>query len=122
MNNTELIEKINRSVDELDFVTSRKYIEHNLDVLETNKSHLNRNARELFEFIMDRLDSGYKQPTRSDIATIQTINSYASKFHIRGVKLILKDKPKLFLEKDIIAYLNKDAKVILGDMGVIPKD
>lgn len=122
MNNKELIERINKSANELDFVKTRKYIEHNLKVVETNRNHLNQNARELFRFITDNIRSGHIQPSRSDIATVNRINSYASSFHIGGIKLVLKRNSKLFLNKDIIAYLNEDAKIILGDMGVIPKD
>lgn len=122
MNNKELIERINSSANEHDFVKVRKYIENNLKVVETNRNHLNQNARDLFRFITDNIKSGRIQPSRSDIATVHRINSYASSFHIGGIKLVLKRNTKLFLNKEIIPYLNEDAKIILGDMGVIPKD
>lgn len=122
MNNKELIERINSSANKLDFVKVRKYIENNLKVVETNRNHLNQNARDLYRFISDNIKSGHIQPSRSDIATVNRINSYASSFHIGGIKLVLKRNTKLFLNKEIITYLNEDAKIILGDMGVIPNE
>ncbi|WML44351.1 hypothetical protein [Neobacillus sp. PS3-40] len=38
MNFQDLINMINQSVEELDFVTARKYIEQNLDLIKERKS------------------------------------------------------------------------------------
>ncbi|MRG87018.1 hypothetical protein [Salinibacillus xinjiangensis] len=117
----ELIRTINSSVDELDLVTARRLIEHNIEILQEHKSHLNRNSRELLNFSIDSLNSGNKMPSRNEMATIQTVNQYASSFNLRGIKLIIKEKSTLFLRKDIVTFLNKDAKTILEGMGAIPE-
>jgi hypothetical protein len=115
----ELIKQINKSVEELDFATARKYIETNITILNENKNSLKSNARELLEFLTDKLNSGYKPLTRQEMATISAINSYASKFEMRQIKMIVKEKAPLFLRQDVVEYLNADAKVILEGMGII---
>lgn len=115
----ELIHKVNQCVEDLDFFSARKYIEENLDALDSYKSLLKSNAREILKFIQERQKSGYKPLTRQELATINTINSYAYHFDLRGIKLVLKSKAKLFLRDDIITYLNKDAQEILKGMGTI---
>ncbi|MFC3885120.1 hypothetical protein ACFOU2_17255 [Bacillus songklensis] len=115
----ELITQINKSVEDLDFATARKYIEENLTILNENKHILTGNARELLDFLTHRLNSGYEPFTRQEMATISAINSYASKFELRQIKMIIKEKAPLFLRKDVVEYLNKDAKAILEGMGVI---
>ncbi|QED48955.1 hypothetical protein [Cytobacillus dafuensis] len=115
----ELIFEINKYMDELDFVTARKLIEENLEILNKHRLSLRSNARELLKFLTDRLESGYQPISRQDMAILIAINSYASNFDIRSLKFIVKDKAKLLLRTDIIEYLNTDAKVILDGMGVI---
>ncbi|RFU62841.1 hypothetical protein [Peribacillus glennii] len=117
----ELILKINQSVEELDLVTTRKYIEENLEVLNGNKNLLKGNARELLVFLTNRLESGYEPLTRGEMATVSAINSFASKFDVRSIKVTIKDKEQLFLRKDFIDHLNADAKIILEGMGAIQK-
>jgi hypothetical protein len=118
----ELITQINKSVEELDYANARKYIENNITILNKNKNVLKGNARELLEFLTDRLNSDYEPLTRQEMTTISAINSYASKFELRQIKMIIKEKAPLFSRKDVVEYLNKDAKVILEGMGVISND
>ena len=117
----ELIKKINQSVDELDLVTTRKYIEANIEVLNDNKRFLKSNARELLNFLTSRLESGYEPLTRAELATVTAINSYATKFDVRSIKMIIKGKEPLLIRKDFVDYLNSDAKIILEGMGAIEK-
>ncbi|WP_051348654.1 hypothetical protein [Peribacillus kribbensis] len=119
MNLEELTNRINESIDEMDLVTTRKYIEQNLDILKENKRYLKKNARELLEFIISRLEEGIKPLSRHELAAIKAINLYASNFDIRGLKLTIKDKTQLLIREDVLTYLNSDAKILLKDMGAI---
>jgi hypothetical protein len=121
MNIKEIIDLINKSVEELDFVTARMYIERNIDSLVPHKNLLKSNAKDILNFLSESLQSDQKPLTRKDMITINTINSYAYKFNVKGIKLILKDNSKLFLREDIMNYLNSDAKIILEGMGAITK-
>jgi hypothetical protein len=121
MNTKEIIDLINKSVKELDFVTARVYIERNIDSLVPHKNRLEGNAKDILNFLSENLQSDQKPLTRKDMITINTINSYAYKFNVKGIKLILKDNSKLFLREDIMNYLNSDAKIILEGMGAITK-
>lgn len=115
----DLITDINKYMEQLDFITARKLIEENLEVLNKHKISLKSNARELLKFLTDRFESGHQPISRQEMATLIAINTYASNFDIRGLKLIIRDKAKLLLRSDAIEYLNKDARVILDGMGVI---
>ncbi|CAH0345330.1 hypothetical protein [Bacillus sp. CECT 9360] len=117
----ELIAKINKSVDELDLVTTRKYIEENLDVLQANRNLLKGNARELLQILTSNTESGYVPLTRAEMATISTINTYSAKFDVRSIKVTIKGKEQLILRKDFVDQLSADAKIILEGMGAIPK-
>lgn len=117
----ELISKINQSVDELDLVTTRKYIEDNIEVLNDNKRYLKSNARELLNFLSSRLESGYEPLTRAEMATISAINSYATHFDVRSIKMVIKGKEQLLVRKDFIDHLNSDAKIVLEGMGAVEK-
>ena len=117
----ELINKINQSVDELDLVTTRKYLEENMEALRDNKRFLKSNARELLDFLTSRLESGYEPLKREALATVTAINSYATKFDVRSIKMIIKGKGPLLIRKDFVDYLNSDAKIILEGMGAIEK-
>jgi hypothetical protein len=117
----ELIQEVNKNVENLDFVTTRKLIEDNIEVLSKHKVLLKSNARELLKMLTDRLDAGYEPISRQDMATVIALNTYATKFDIRSMKLIVKDKAKLLLRRDVVEYLNKDAKALLEGMGVIEK-
>ncbi|MEH7125699.1 hypothetical protein V7127_21035 [Bacillus sp. JJ1773] len=115
----ELISKINISVEELDLVTVRKYIEENIDLLNGNKNLLKSNARTLLDFFTN--SSITKSLSRQDMATIHSINTYATRFDLRGLKLFIKDKAELLLRNDVVQYLNSDAKILLEGMGAIEK-
>lgn len=118
----DLIKDINKLVENLDLVTARKLIENNLVVLNDNKRLLNSNGRELLNFFTERLESGYQQISRGEMATITAINSYASNFDIRSIKFLLKNNTKFLLRNDVNEYLNNDAKAILIGMGAIGKN
>lgn len=115
----ELIDQINKFVEQLDFVTARKLIEDNLEILKKHRISLKSNARELLKIIVERSESGNNPISRQEMATLLAINSYASKFDVRSLKIIVKDKAALLLRKDVVEYLNNDAKVILEGMGAI---
>lgn len=117
----ELIVKINQNVEEYDYTSARIYIEENLDLLKENKRHLNSNAREILNFLIEQADAGVKPLSRNELSLINAINTYAYKFDLRGIKMLLKDNTKLFLREETIAYLNSDANTILTGMGVIKK-
>jgi hypothetical protein len=114
-----LTAKINKYVEEMELATARVYIEENVEILNEHKNMLNKNARELLDFLLE-LQAGGGQPlTRKDMAIINAINTYANKFDVRGIKMLVKDNPNLFIRKDTPAYLNADAKIILQGMGAI---
>lgn len=117
----ELIKEINQYVEQLDFVTARKLIEVNLEVLNQNKLSLKSNARELLKISTEQHESGYEPMSKQDLATLVAINTHATNFDLRSIKFLVKDKAKLLLRHDVIEYLNKDAKAILEGMGVITK-
>lgn len=117
----ELIDNINNSVEDLDFVTARKYIEGNLSILQDNKQLLKSNAREIHKFLTEQLNSGVKPLSRKDLSIINAINTYAYKFDLMGIKVILKENAQIFMRDDVIAYLNSDAKAILTGMKAIRK-
>jgi hypothetical protein len=117
----DLIAKINTSVEELDFAAARLYMEENIGILNENRNYLKTNARDLLEFLTKRMEAGQKPLTRQDMSVINAVNSYASKFDLRGLKVIIRDHSLLFLRNDISAYLNMDARIILEGMGAIPK-
>lgn len=114
-----LTAKINRYVEDMELSTARVYIEENIDLLNENKNMLNRNARELLDFLIKMQAEDGEPLTRKDMAVIYAINTYANKFDVRGIKILVKDNPNLLLRKDTPAYLNTDAKIILEGMGAI---
>jgi hypothetical protein len=117
----DLIGKINSCVEELDFAAARAYMEENIEILNAHRSHLKTNARDLLEFLTKRMEAGHEPLTRKDMAVINAVNSYASKFDLRGLKVVIRDHSLLFLRNDIASYLNTDARIILEGMGAIPK-
>ena len=117
----ELILKINKSVDELEFTTARKYIEENIELVNQNRIHLKRNARELLKFLYEQLESGEASLTKTEITVINTLNVYATRLDIRGMKRNIKGNELLLLKKETINYLNTDARIFLESMGAICK-
>lgn len=117
----EIITKINQSVEDLDLVTTRKYIEENIDFLNENKNLLKSNARALLDFLTTSLNSGLKPLGRQEMNDINTINTYASRFDLSGLKLTVKNKTDLLLRNDVIPYLSSDARILLEGMCAIEK-
>ncbi|GIO26960.1 hypothetical protein [Ornithinibacillus bavariensis] len=117
----EIINKINQSTEELDFGTARRYVENNYELLKNQKHRLNTNAREILSFVSERFESGLQPLSRIEMAAINAINISAKKFNLSGVKLAIKNNPKLLLRHDVLDYLNSDAKILLESMGVIEK-
>lgn len=118
----ELIHKINSSADELNFGSTRRYIELNYELLKDHKHLLNSNARDILTLVLERTETGNPPLTRPEMATINSINMYAKNFNVQGIKLVVKSNPKLFLRSDIADYFTNDAKLILKGMGVIGED
>ena len=117
----DLIKKINESAEELDFSSTRVYIENNIERLKERKFLLNSNAREILKFVLERMESGYQPISRVELAAINTINMYAETFNLSGIKLTVKNNPQLFLREDVTDYLNQNARVILEGLKVIEK-
>jgi hypothetical protein len=117
-----MINKINQSIDEVDFVTARKLIENSFELIGEKRQLLNRNARELYEILKNNLNAGIKSFSRREMTTIYAINSYASNFDINGLKLSVKNNLELLMRQDITHYLNKDAKALLTGMKMISSE
>ncbi|WP_433745029.1 hypothetical protein [Falsibacillus pallidus] len=117
----DLLKKIEHAVEEHDLVSTRVYIEENLDLLYQNRHLLKGNARELYEFLLERKDEGSKPLTRQEIMAVNIINTYAKQFDLRGLKLSIKNHAALLLQKETRQYLNSDARIILEGMGAIEK-
>ena len=115
----ELITNINKSVDSLEFSVARKYIEENMEILKESKTLLNSNARELLTFISDRNKEGIEKLTRREMIIIQAINTNATQFDLREIKKLIKDNSMLLVRKDVLDFINSDAKVILEGMKAI---
>lgn len=117
----EIISKLNQSIEELDLVSARQYIEQNMEALNTNKSLLKNNARVLLDFFTNISETGIQPLNRQELSAIHSINTYAARFDLRGLKLFIKGKENLLLRADASQYLNADAKIILEGMGAIEK-
>ncbi|MBS4194860.1 hypothetical protein [Lederbergia citri] len=118
MNISEMFDKINQSVNELDLVHARKLIEENMEIIKGKKHFLSRNARELLEVL---IDANLSTLSRKEMLVLQTINAYASSFDLVGLKITLKNNTELLVKEDILQYLNSDARIVLEGMGVIRK-
>ncbi|MCM3744090.1 hypothetical protein M3193_08030 [Sporosarcina luteola] len=116
LNQQELFRSINKCIDDFDFVSARRYMEENMELLKENKHHLRRNARELFNFLVNNTADPI---TRQEMNIIYSINNYASNFNIRGLKIMVKNNIDLVLREKTMPYLNEDAKTILESMQVI---
>ena len=119
MNIQELLKQINKSVDDLDLVTARRYIEVNIDLLNENKHLLRRNARALLDFLTNKTDKGSIHLNRKEMNVIYAINSYASNFDLRGLKMSIKNNADLLIKEEVKHYLNADAKTLLVGMSAI---
>lgn len=114
-----LIKEINKSLENLDLVTARMYIENNYENLKENKFLLERDARALFEFIQTKIEKGERSLNRNEMNVLYAINSYATNFDVRGLQMSVKNNAELLLKEDVRQYLNEDAKAILSGMRVI---
>lgn len=114
----DIVLKINNCVDNLELATARVYLEENLNVLQGHKNLLSKNARELLDILIEIQKDGNKALSRKDLAIINTINTYARNFDMRGLKVIIKENPELLLRKEVPEYFNSDAKIILKGMEV----
>lgn len=119
MDIVELVKKINQCLDNLDLVRARKYIEENQELLNQNKHLLRGNARSLLDFIINRTDAGVIPLNRQEMNVIYSINAYASKFDLRGLKLSVKNNTNLLMREDVKQYLNEDARTLLEGLKVI---
>ncbi|MBT2640045.1 hypothetical protein [Bacillus sp. ISL-39] len=118
----DLTAKINNYMEDLEYATARIFIEENIQLLSENKNMLNNNARELLKFLLEMQKEGSKPLTRKDMAIINSINSFANKFDLRGLKLMVKENASLLIRKEIPLYLSADAKILLDGMGPIHKE
>ncbi|MDN4492158.1 hypothetical protein [Ureibacillus aquaedulcis] len=117
----DIISKINKTVDALEFTTARKYIEENIELVNQNRVHLKSNAREILKFLNEQLESGEQPLTKAEINVLNTLNVYAARFDIRSMKRNIKGNEQLLLKKESINYLSTDARIFLESMGAIGK-
>lgn len=122
MDTRELINKINKYMDQVDLITVRTLIENNLKVISENRHLLSSNARSLLEIIKENRNSENNALNRKEMNVIYSINLYASNFDINGLKLSIKNNPTLIMRSDIKDYLNADARALLVSMKVINQD
>lgn len=115
----ELLKQLDKSIGSLDLVSARKYIEENLDILTKNRQLLRGNSRAMFDLIKQKIDSGEKPLSRHEMTVIYSINTYATKFDLAGLKLVVNNNPELFMNEEIKQYLNADAKTLLQSMKVL---
>lgn len=114
----DIISKINHCVENLELSTARVYLEENLNVLQEHKKLLSKNARELLDILLELQEEENKPLSRKDLAILNTINTYARNFDMRGLKVVIKENPELLLRKEVPAYFNSDAKILLEGMGI----
>lgn len=115
----ELLKQLDKSIDSLDLVSARKYIEENIDILTKNRQLLRGNSRAMFDLIKQKIDTGEKPLSRHEMNVIHSINTYATKFDLTGLKLVVNNNPELFLNEEIKQYLNVDAKTLLQGMKIL---
>lgn len=117
-----IIVKVNQSCDDLDFVGARQLIEIYLTALSEAKHYrlLNANAKTLIKHVIkENSDENHQKLTRRDMLIINNINNYCTHFDISMLKRTLKDSIELVQRPDVLPLLNKDAKIILENMGAI---
>lgn len=122
MNLKELLNQINNSMDNVDLVSARKYIEQNIELVEANKHHLKSNARALFDIFKNNTDMSEKSLNRLEMNIIYSINKYATEFDLRGLKTSIKNNADLLMKEEVKYHLNSDAKTLLISMNVISKE
>ncbi len=122
MKNQDVVVNINSFLEKLDFVSAVRGIEENLHSLERSKKDLHKTGSELYELIKQKDEGFLPTLTRKDINVFYTINMYANKFDIRGIREIVKANTNLWARDHITHYLSEDAKGMLQSMSVIPRD
>ncbi|MFF2753924.1 hypothetical protein ACFVR1_09280 [Psychrobacillus sp. NPDC058041] len=122
MDINELMKKINEGMENFDLVSARKYIEENIELIDENRHLLRSNARSLFEILKDNTNSVINPLNRKELNVIHSINAYATKFDIRGLKMSVKNNSELLIRNDIKHYLNEDAKTLLIGMNALYLD
>ncbi|MER2076533.1 hypothetical protein [Psychrobacillus psychrotolerans] len=118
----ELLKQLNKSIDSLDLVSARKYIEENIELLTKNRQLLRGNSRAMFDIIKQKKDTGEKTLSRHEMTVIYSINKYATNFDLAGLKLIVNNNAELFINEDVKQYLNEDAKTLLQGIHVLHKN
>ncbi|WP_155591784.1 hypothetical protein [Lysinibacillus cavernae] len=118
-----IVTKVNKSCDDLDFVSARVLIETNLLKLSEARYYrlLNTSGRVLIKHV---LANAHRQTdntklSRTDLLTINKINEYCSNFDISMLKRTLKNSFELVQRPDVLPLLNSDAKIILDNMGAL---
>ena len=116
-----VIVKINKACDEVDFVSARILIEGNIKQLSEgiNYRQLNSNAQILIKHVLSDHTGDSNKLSRTEMLTIHNINQYCSEFNISMLKRTLKNSLVLKQREDVAPLLNKDAKIILENMGVL---
>ncbi|MEK5037496.1 hypothetical protein [Sporosarcina sp. FSL K6-3457] len=115
----ELLNKINKSIEDLDLVTARKHIEGNIVLLNEYKHLLRGNARALLDFLTNNTDKKFIDLNRQEMNVVYGINTYASNFDLRGLKLSVKNNAALLMREEVKSHLNEDAKTLLEGMSTI---
>ena len=117
-----IIVRVNKACDDLDFIGARQLIEMNLIKLSEaiNYKLLNMNAKTLIKHVINENSSeNNNKLTRKDLLIINNINNYCTNFDISMLKRTLRDSIVLLQRPDVLPLLNKDARLILDNMGVI---
>lgn len=117
-----IIFKVNKDCDELEFSGARKLIEMNLIKLSESKNYqmLNANAKTLIKHVIEDQNHDHSNElTRTELLIINNINKYSTAFDISMLKRSLRDSIELLQRPDVLPLLNKDAKIILENMGAI---
>lgn len=122
MDINELMKKMNEVMDNLDFVSARKIMEENMELINENRHLLRSNARSLLQILKDNTEPHIKPLNRIEMSVVHAINAYASKFDVRGLRMSIKSNSDLLMRKDIKQYLNEDAKTLLIGMKAIHID
>ena len=102
-----------------DLVTARRLVEENMGELQAHPHLLTRQIRDLVDVLHAMMETDIQPLNRHEMNQIQYINSYASAFNVRGLKLSVEENPALFARADIHHYLNSDAKTLLEGMSAI---
>ena len=76
----------------------------------------------MFDIIKQKVETNEKVLSCYEMTVIYSVNTYATKFDLAGLKLVVNNNPELFLNEEMKQYLNEDAKTLLQGMNVIQKN